>query len=265
MNVLKLLRQAFLSEQIMLGVIVANAIIVFIEESGIGSPLLYALDVTCTLLFVIEMAVKLRQYGWRGYWSKAWNRLDGFLVIASLPSLAVFFFPQATAFDISIVLIFRILRIFRFFRLFRAFPNFEQIGRNFWKAMKDSTSIFFAFVLLVLISSMLTCFFFKEASPEYFGTPLDSIYTTFRLCTIEGWYEIPDTISQQFGPVMGHVVRFYFIGIVIIGGVVGISLVNSVFVDAMVSDNNESLEAKVQSLQEQLDRIEAMLKEKKER
>ena len=61
---------------------------------------------------------------------------------------------------------------------------------------------------------------------------------------------------------MGHIVRLYFVIIVILGGVIGISLVNSVFVDAMVSDNNDSLEAKVSSLQEQLDRIEQMLKEK---
>ena len=246
----------------MLGLIILNSITIFLEESGIVNRYLYYLDLACTLAFIVEMVVKIRHFGWSAYWSSIWNKLDGFLVIASLPSVIALFIPQASILDISIVLIFRVLRVLRFFRLFRIFPNFETIGRNFWKAMKDSTPVFLCFVLIVLVWSMVTCFFFKGVAPEYFGSPLESIYTAFRLCTIEGWYEIPDDISQLVSPFMGHIVRLYFVIIVILGGVIGISLVNSVFVDAMVSDNNDSLEAKVSSLQEQLDRIEQMLKEK---
>lgn len=252
----------FLSERAMIGLIVLNAVLIFLEESGINSGLVFALDYACTLAFAVEMAVKLGHYGWHDYWRKGWNRLDGLLVIASLPSLVLWLLPHLSIFDMSILLIFRTLRVFRFIRLFKVFPTFDQIGRNFWKAMKDSTPIFLCFVLLVVIGAMLCCFFFRDLAPEYFATPLDSIYTTFRLCTIEGWYEIPDAIGQEVSPWMAHVVRFYFIGIVIIGGVVGISLVNSVFVDAMVSDNNDSLEAKIDSMQQQLDRLERLLKEK---
>ena len=254
--------RCFLSERVMLGVIVINLIAVFLEECGFVNVVVSAIDVTCTVLFAIEMAVKIYCYGWKEYWSKNWNRFDAVLVIASLPSLVVVFFPEASFLDISIILILRIVRVFRFFRLFKMFPTFEAISHNFWLAMKESTPVLLCFVLIVLVWSMVTCFFFKGVAPEYFGSPVESIYTTFRLCTIEGWYEIPDDISQLVSPFMGHIVRLYFVIIVILGGVIGISLVNSVFVDAMVSDNNDSLEAKVSSLQEQLDRIEQMLKEK---
>lgn len=246
----------------MLGLTIVNLVSVFLEESGVENSVVWTIDIACTILFALEMGVKLHHYGWKTYWSRNWNRLDGFLVLVSLPSLAVLFAPEASHLDISIVLVFRVLRLFRFFRLFRAFPNFDQISRNFWKAIKDSMPIFLCFVLLVLIWAMVTCFFFKDVAPEYFSSPIVSVYTTFRLCTIEGWYEIPDNISLAVSPWMGHVICFYFIGIVILGGVIGISLVNSVFVDAMVSDNNDSLEKQVRQLQEQLDRIERMLNEK---
>ena len=37
------------------------------------------------------------------------------------------------------------------------------------------------------------------------------------------------------------------------GGVIGLSIVNSIFVDSMVSDNNDSLELKVDALQRKID------------
>ncbi len=254
-------KRFFLSEHIMLGLIILNSITIFLEESGIVNQYIYYIDLACTLAFIVEMVIKIGHFGWSAYWSRIWNKLDGFLVIASLPSVIALFIPQASILDISIVLIFRVLRVLRFFRLFRIFPNFETIGRNFWKAMKDSTSIFFCFLLLVVIWAMFTCFMFRNISPEYFATPIDSIYSIFRLCTIEGWYEIPDSICTQVSPFIGYAVKSYFITIVVFGGVIGISLVNSVFVDAMVSDNNDPLEKKVDNLQQKLDQIEKLLKD----
>ena len=48
-------------------------------------------------------------------------------------------------------------------------------------------------------------------------------------------------------------VRIYFVLILILGGIIGLSLVNSIFVDAMVSDNNDELEAEVKQLNEKID------------
>ena len=41
----------------------------------------------------------------------------------------------------------------------------------------------------------------------------------------------------------------YFIFVVFSGGIFGLSLVNSIFVDAMVSDNNDELEKKIDNLE----------------
>lgn len=47
--------------------------------------------------------------------------------------------------------------------------------------------------------------------------------------------------------------RIYFVVILIAGGIIGLSLVNSIFVDAMVSDNNDDLEREVKKLNQKID------------
>ena len=34
-------------------------------------------------------------------------------------------------------------------------------------------------------------------SADFFSTPLNSIYSVFRLFTVEGWYEIPDAMAED--------------------------------------------------------------------
>jgi voltage-gated sodium channel len=47
--------------------------------------------------------------------------------------------------------------------------------------------------------------------------------------------------------------------LLIAGGIIGMSLINSIFVDAMVSDNNDELEKKIDRLEKKIDQL---LKEK---
>ena len=102
---------------------------------------------------------------------------------------------------------------------------------------------------------------FKEISPDYFGNPLKSMYTTFRIFTVEGWYDIPDKIvvnSNEFSAVF---IKLYFVVILIIGGILGLSLVNSIFVDSMVMDNNDELEKKVDLLNKKIEILLEKIKE----
>lgn len=180
--------------------------------------------------------------------------MDGFLVIISIPSVIDTFVPGALN-DFSFLLALRAFRIFRFFRLAQFFPNVAVIARNFGLAMRQSYAVFIALMLIIFIFALISCDLFGEKVPEYFGTPLDGIYSTFRLFTIEGWYDIPDEVAKSMGgEVWGHLVRLYFSVLLFVGGIIGMSLVNSIFVDAMVSDNNDDVKV-------QLDRIEAKLLE----
>ena len=102
----------------------------------------------------------------------------------------------------------------------------------------------------------MNCVIFKYVAPEYFATPLKSLYSVFRLCTLEGWYEIPDAIVAKVGsPFWDHVVRLYFSLFLILGGIIGMSFINSIFVDAMVSDNNDDVKAQLLEMEKKIDRL----------
>ena len=129
--------------------------------------------------------------------------------------------------------------------------------------MSTRKSIFTSERVVLLVISLFNCALFKDISPQFFGTPWDSVYSTFRLCIVEGWYEIPDALVASMSPggVVG--VRIYFVLILIFGGIIGLSLVNSIFVDAMVKDNNDNLEAEVQLLNEKIDLLTEEIKKQK--
>ena len=244
----------FLNEKIIMAVILLNAVVIYLQISGISTPVLTGLDIACTLIFLMEMILKHLKLGVKEYWRSGWNRLDGILVIVSLPSLVEIFLPTGMM-DLSILLIFRLLRVLRFFRVLHFFPNFTQIVKAFKMAMRESYAILLCFFVIIVIFGLLNCSLFKDVAPQYFATPLESIYSVFRICTVEGWYDIPDTIAEGTTPLIGGFVRLYFVFLLLLGGIIGMSFINSIFVDAMVSDNNDDVMKKLEELETKIDNL----------
>ena len=150
----KFFERIFLNEKFIFVIILLNAAVIFAEESDVESVVLNIIDIVCTFIFIIEMIVKHVHLGFRGYWKSGWNRLDGILVILSLPSVASLFFPH-TGIDLSILMIFRLLRVLRFFRVMHFFPNFANIIKNFKLAMKQSYAILLAFFVIIVIFGLI--------------------------------------------------------------------------------------------------------------
>ena len=61
---------------------------------------------------------------------------------------------------------------------------------------------------------------------------------------------------------MAGLTRFYFVIVVLIGGIFGMSLANAIFVDEMTMDNNQDLEKKIDDLFEELRELKNILKKK---
>ena len=240
------------AERLVMVVILLNSIVIYLDVSGFRWPWLQTIDVMCSLVFLVEMGLKMRHDGVIGYWHKGWNILDGTLVLLSVPSIIFFFLPMT---DLHFLLIIRLLRAFRFFRVIHFFPGAEQLGRNFRKAIRECMSLFAGYILIIIIFSIISTSLFGKVSPQYFGTPWESLYSVFRLFTVEGWYDIPDSVAEAYGGWAVIGVRVYFIILLILGGVIGLSLINSVFVDAMVSDNNDEMMERLKSLEKKLDEL----------
>jgi voltage-gated sodium channel len=103
------------------------------------------------------------------------------------------------------------------------------------------------------VVSLVTCALYKNIAPEYFSNPVNSFYSIFRLFSNDGWHEVPELIASRSSVSVAFITKLYFIILLLGGGILGISLVNSIFVDAMVSDNNDDLEKEVAKLSSQIE------------
>jgi voltage-gated sodium channel len=66
---------------------------------------------------------------------------------------------------------------------------------------------------------------------------------------------VPEAIAENAGTTMAIVARIYFSILLFLGGIIGMSLVNSIFVDAMAADNNDEVLEKLNQLEKKIDKI----------
>lgn len=261
-----MLKKALLNDRFVLLIILLNALVIFIE--GFQSPekqvfILEFFDQFFTIVFLTELIIKLNFYGANKYFQSGWNVFDFILVLIAIPSLVALFLPTDLI-DLNYLLAFRVLRVFKFFRFIRFVPEITKIINGAMRAAKASLVILISFFIFNFTVSLISCFLFRNLSAEFFGDPIISFYSIFKIFTIEGWYEIPDALSENIeSPAIVFFVRLYFVLILFIGGIFGLSLVNSIFVDAMISDNNNDLETKIDELSRKIDQLSSLPRDNK--
>lgn len=263
-------KRFFLNDKNILALISLNALVIFMqgfkfrfEESTI--QIFEVMDDVISIIFMLEVIVKSMHFGFREYIKSAWNKFDFLLIFLSIPSIFVHVFSIGE--DVGFLLVFRVFRVFKFFRFVQFFPQVEHIFRSVQEALKASFMVLIAFFVFVFIMSIVSCFFYQDISKELFGDPIVAFYTTFQVFTVEGWNAVPDAIfvNSQEPPAewVVFLTRAYFIMLLIFGGIFGLSIVNSIFVDAMISDNNDGVEERIDELSARLDEVLALLKEEK--
>ncbi len=250
------LRRLFLNDRFIFILIFANSITIFFNEydqlNSVFLAVVRSIDGLITLLFAFEIVVKVDYFGWKGYFKSSWNLLDFSLVILSLPSVVLLFFDASLA-NLSFLLVLRVSRVFKFFRFFRFIPGIDQLLSGIQRALKDSVLVLLGFAVYIFVIAVLSSHLFKGVAPEFFGDPMSALYSTFKVFTIEGWYEMPDLIATRTSYIGGFFTKLYFVVLLMTGGILGLSLVNSIFVDAMIIDNTEELEHKVDELNKKVD------------
>lgn len=247
-------KRFFINDNMMLVLVLINTGIIFISGfiPNQGGTLL-VIDSIFTLLFLLEAIVKINVRGFMEYWSDSWNRFDFIIVLLALPSCINIFgidFPGT-----NILLSLRMMRAFKSFRLLKFIPNIDSLLNGIKLAFKASFIVTVGLIVFLLIFSIITTFLFGNIVPDYFGNPALSVYSIFRLFTIEGWYEMPEAIATNSSTVMAVFARIYFSILLFLGGIIGMSLVNSIFVDAMAADNNDEVLEKLSQLEKKLDKI----------
>ena len=250
----------FVSDRLVMAVIVLNAMALVLHEMAPRGTALrtlwYWVDYACVAYFLIEAVLKVRRDSWSAYWSNSWNKFDFLVVIVSLPALlGPFFHVEQFAF----VLILRLGRLFRLFRLLRFIPNLDHLVLGVRRALRASIGVFLALFLINLILAVMATLLFRDLDPEHFGNPVVSGYSIFQVFTVEGWNEIAAGLEERAAeerPAGARLLisgtRVFFVVAVLIGGILGLSLANAVFVDEMMMDNTETLERKIDAMTEEI-------------
>ena len=256
------------SDRLVMAVIVLNATALVLHEMAPRGSSMRALwfwiDYICVVFFLVEALVKIRRDGWPRYWANGWNRFDFTVVVASLPALLGPFFDVS---QFAFILILRLGRLFRLFRVLRFIPNLDHLVSGIRRALRASIGVFLALLLINLILAVMATLLFRDLDPEHFGDPITSGYSIFQVFTVEGWNEIAENLEHRAADadsanarLLIAGTRIFFVAAVLIGGILGLSLANAVFVDEMMMDNTEVLERKVDSLMEEVRRLRDDLK-----
>ena len=249
-----MIKKLFLNDKFILSLIIINALAIFIggfEINTTAKHVFHIADNFITTLFLIELIVKLKEYGSKNYFKYNWNIFDFTLIILSVPAL-ISFAINVEITNLSFLLVLRVMRIFKSFRFLKFLPGIDHLIKGIQRALRASVVVLIGFVIYIFIIGIFSFYIFKSSSPEYFSNPLTSLYTIFKIFTVEGWVEIPEKITQGYSSISSFFIYFYFVFILLTGGIFGLSLVNSIFVDAMVSDNNDALEAKIDNLEKKI-------------
>jgi len=252
-----MIKRLFLNDKFILILILLNAVTIFasgFEMSVNNRFTLLLIDNLITGLFIVEIIIKLKEFGIKKYFKSNWNKFDFILVALSFPTL-IAFIGNVEVTSFSFLLIFRVMRVFKSFRFLKFIPGIEHLVKGISRALKASIVVLIGFVIYIFIIGIFSFYLFKEISPEYFGNPLNSLYSIFKIFTVEGWYDMPEQLTQGLSSTTSFFVYMYFIFVVISGGIFGLSLVNSIFVDAMVSDNNDELEKKIELIDKKIDKL----------
>lgn len=228
----------FLNDRLILSVILLSSGVIFLLgfKSLSTNTFLQTFDHCLTIFFIAEVFVKFKYYGVKKYFNNRWNIFDFTIVLFSSVTILTLFMDIG---DFTFLLTLRLARVVRFAKLLRFIPDIDHLLLGITRALKSSVLVIVCLILYTYILSIISCSIFGRVAPEYFENPLLSLYSTFKLFTIEGWYEMPDLIAERSTVLFGSFARIYFMGVIFTGGIIGLSLVNAVFVDEMTMDNNK--------------------------
>ena len=242
----------FLNERFTSFLIVLAVAMAFTSDF-FSASVLYALNWGLLLYFSLEAFTKITVFSWGRYIKSGSNKFDFCILVIS------FFILLSPMFEAPGVAYLRMFRAITLLRVFRLIPNAEHILRGLAKAIIASRAILILMAIMLVFFSMLGFSLFSNYLPEFFGNPLTAMNTIFQIFTIENWGAAPEAAKAIDNPNIYYAINLFVIMVLILGGFIALSLANAVFVDEMVSDNNDDLRQEIKALRNENKEIKELL------
>ncbi|HEY9567504.1 MAG TPA: ion transporter [Thalassobaculum sp.] len=170
------------------GTILANAAILGLQTlTGLDAGLLQLLEILdniCLVIFCVEIALKLIAMR-LGFFRDGWNIFDFLVVgVALVPASG----------ELSVL---RSMRVLRLMRLATALPAMRRVISGMFKAVPGAASVAGVLVVMYYVAAVMGTNFFRESNPAHFGDLGNSLFTLFKMMTLEGWPDIADEVLAE--------------------------------------------------------------------
>lgn len=163
-------------------VLAMDAIPSLARENG---DILMQLDEIILWIFVVELTLRLIAYREK-FFTEGWNLFD-FAVVA------ISFVPAASGFSAL-----RAFRVFRVLRLISAFPRLRSVVGGLLKSIPGIASVALLLALFVFVAAILATNLYGMGTPHLFGDLWTSMFTLFKIMTLEGWPDIADQVMAVY-------------------------------------------------------------------
>ncbi|OAO02084.1 hypothetical protein A8B75_13115 [Sphingomonadales bacterium EhC05] len=175
---LRILIESSRFQNVILAVIIINAIIIGMETSSAMMEqfggILIVLDTIALGIFIVEILLKLFVYR-LSFFKNGWNVFDFVIVaVALLP----------TGGNLSVL---RALRILRALRLVSAMPKMRKVVQGLFAAIPSMGTVILLLGLVFYIAAVMATKLFGGEFPQWFGSIGDSLYSLFQIMTLESW------------------------------------------------------------------------------
>ena len=249
------------NERLIFNLIVLNIIIIYLHSFDSFESYFYyfdIIDVGLTTFFAVEIccSIFIRYSSFSSYFKNNWNKLDFISIVLSLPSILILFDPDFKILSGFIAL--RSLRIFKTIRIIEYIPNGKKTSIKLLKAFKGITFILLIFLIYNTVISLISVSLFKNIAPNYFQNAFDSFFTIFKIFSGDGFSDVVNQIQINSNPMITGFSKLYFVIIVFSGCILGLSLINSIFINEMIAieDDLKENDKSMTTLKSKMDIIE---------
>lgn len=174
-------------QRVVLGVIIANAVVLGVETSIVTGPadeVLQVLDDVMLWFFVTEITLRLVANGPQ-FFRDPWNVFDLVVVgVALIPATG----PMA---------VLRALRILRVLRLADSVPSMKRVVNGLVAAVPGMGSVGALLLLVMYVSVVIATNLYGAIADEHFGDLGTTAFTLFQVMTGEAWPDIANDVMRE--------------------------------------------------------------------
>ncbi|EXJ10679.1 MULTISPECIES: ion transporter [Nitrincola] len=264
---LESLRANKIFETFVIAVIIISALLIgakTYDESTRFEQVMVWLDLGITLFFLFELIIRIAaEKRTLDFFKKGWNIFDFVIVTASLIPID----------DSEMVLIARLLRIFRVLRLISMIPELRILLTALLKSIPRMGYVALLMFIIFYIYAAVGSFLFESVDEKLWGNISLAMLTLFQVATFESW------ATAVLYPTMEHYPYswIYFLTFIFLNAFIFLNMMIGIVLDVMqkesAAEQLESGEGEIaeihwmrehmQSMSEQLERIEVQLREQR--